>query len=98
MNTLEVVAHNAILFKDADNLSEINKIHQDIRIFMAPFEGVFTKWLPYYLAWYKWIRTFSHNAQVTIKQIVSGSHIHKWREIPEIPIPFLDSAMQPTKC
>ncbi len=98
MKTLEVAAHNAILSRDADNLSEINKIHQDIRTFMAPFKGVSTKWLPYYLAWYKWIRTFSHNAQVAIKQIVSGSYIHKWREIPGIPIPLRDSAMQPTKC
>lgn len=98
MKTLKVAAHNAIRSRQADNLSGINKIHQDIRTFMAPFKGVSTKWLPYYLAWYKWLRTFSRNSQVAIRQIVSGNYIHRWREIPKIPIPFRDSAMRPTKC
>lgn len=98
MRTLEVAVHNAILADEHENLTGIDKIHQDIRTFMAPFKGVSTKWLPYYMAWYKWIRTFTHDAQIAIKQIVSGDYAHKWRDIKEIPIPFRDSSMQPTKC
>jgi transposase-like protein len=98
MKEIGVAVHNAVSAKDEGSIPRMNKIHQDIRTFMAPFKGVSTKWLHLYLSWYKWIRTFSSNSMAAVKQIAAGDYIHTWQSIKCIPYPFRDGRMNPTKC
>lgn len=94
---LSVAAHIATEAKGHMNLKRIDEIHGDIRTFMRPFKGVSTRWLHLYLAWYKWLRAFSHNVSTAAKQIVSGDYEHTWASIKKMGSPFRSATMEPTK-
>lgn len=98
MRELDVAVHESVAAHEEGCVPRLNKIHQDIRTFMAPFKGVSTKWLHLYLAWYKWLRVFSDNKITAIKQIANGDYAHTWRSIRGITHPFRDGLMNPTKC
>lgn len=98
MREIGVALHNAVSAKEGGSTPRMDKIHQDIRTFLAPFKGVSTKWLHLYIGWYKWIRTFHVNSTVAIKQIVGGDYIHTWRSIKKMEYPFRDGRMNPIKC
>lgn len=41
------------------HINHINSLHSRLKLWMAKFKGVSTKYLPNYLSWYKWIESFS---------------------------------------
>lgn len=97
LEDLSVAAHIATEAKEHRNLDRIDEIHGDIRTFMRPFRGVSTRWLHLYLAWYKWLRAFSHNISTAAKHIVSGDYEHTWASIGKMGSPFRSDRMEPTK-
>lgn len=101
LSDLKVAAHNAFDSTDHEAMKPIDSIHSAIRGFMRRFNGVSTKWLDLYLAYFKWIRNFAREdnrpGAISSKQIYNGDYQHRWNSINKMPLPFRDANLQPTK-
>lgn len=98
---LEVAFHARHDSKEHKGLERIDNLHSQIGGFMRRFNGVSTKWLHLYLAWFKWLREFRKsdldNRNIVSKQISSGSYEHLWASINKMSLPFRDGSLNPTK-
>ena len=55
---------------DFYNIQRLNSFHRRLKLWMARFEGVSTKYLVNYLYWMKWLEYFKND-----KEILKGKHM-----------------------
>lgn len=46
------------------HINHVNSLHSNLKIWMYRFRGVSTKFLENYMAWYKWLESFSNDKEV----------------------------------
>lgn len=101
MRDLKVAFHDAASSAVHSHLERLDNIHSAIRGFLHPFNGVSTKWLPGYLAWFKWLRGYREaddlGMGVARRQLRTDDYEYVRRRLCEIPLPFRDSRLMPTK-
>jgi len=100
LKELEVASHIAIDSKKHENLTTMDHIHSAISTFLRPFNGVSTKWLHLYLAWFKWLRCYDNKGSGKdnlLKQAFTGRYVHTYAAICGMGLPFRDASMRPTK-
>ena len=102
MDDLKVACHVANDSRDHESLEPVNSLHSAIKGFVNHrFRGVSTKWLPLYLAWYKWLREFGKSGNklesIASRQICAGDYEHTWRSINRMPLPFRDGDLRKVK-
>ena len=89
----EHAATDTRLQKDGE-LGMVNAMHQRLRIFLAPFHGVSTKWLDHYLSWFLWLeqarRSDADGLQTLSGQSACGFYEHTRRQMIDRPQPFWD--------
>ena len=72
----------------------VSAMHQRLRIFLAPFHGVSTKWLDHYLSWFLWLeqarRSDADGLQTLSGQSACGFYEHTRRQMIDRPQPFWD--------
>lgn len=89
----EHAATDTRLQKDGE-LGMVNAMHQRLRIFLAPFHGVSTKWLGHYLSWFLWLeqarRSDADGLQTLSGQSACGFYEHTRRQMIDRPQPFWD--------
>jgi len=99
---VKVKCHIAYDSKSHKGLGHINALHGKIRGFLRRFNGVSTKWLPQYLAWFKWLESFTgtHTDRVykALGHMVHGSYEHVRRKLKFVRTPFIDDRGIPVKC
>jgi hypothetical protein len=75
-------------------LGMVNALHQRLRIFLAGFHGVSTRWLDHYLSWFVWLeqarRSDADRLQSLSGQVTAGSYENTRRQLIERPQPFWD--------
>jgi len=101
LKSLDVAIHNRFDSDDHEKLKPVNKLHSHIRHFFSKFKQVSTKWLFYYLVYFKWIREFSsykgRTPSIVANQISTGDYEYRRSQIPFIDIPFRDANLNPIK-
>ena len=101
MRDLKMAFHDAVSSTVHSHLERLNNIHSAIRGFLSPFNGVSTKWLPGYLAWFKWLRGYREAEDLGIdaarRQLRTGDYEHVRRRLCDIPLPLRDMGLRPTK-
>jgi transposase-like protein len=75
-------------------LGMASAMHQRLRIFLAPFHGVSTKWLDRCLSWFLWLeqarRSDADGLQTLSGQSACGFYEHTRRQMIDRPQPFWD--------
>ena len=92
---LELACHNAF---DATEhkINRINNVHSLLEKFMKDFQGVSSRRLENYLAWFKWELSFKNGrnamemSELVVKQAVQGTYDTTWREYKNTPYPFYE--------
>jgi hypothetical protein len=101
MRGLKVAFHDAAASTVHGHLERLDNIHSVIRGFLHPFNGVSTKWLSGYLAWFKWLRGYREAEDLGIgaarRQLRTGDYEHVRRRLCDIPLPLRDMGLRPTK-
>jgi hypothetical protein len=89
----EHAATDTRLQKDGE-LGMASAMHQRLRIFLAPFHGVSTKWPDYCLSWFLWPgqarRSDADGLQTLSGQSACGFCEHTGRQMIDRPQPFWD--------
>ena len=92
---LELACHNA--FDSTEHkINRINNLHSLLERFMKDFQGVSSRRLENYLAWFKWEHSFKNGrnamemSELIVKQAVQGTYDTTWREYKNTPYPFWD--------
>lgn len=90
------LAHNRFNSKEAgeDELGMVNALHSRLESFLAPFNGVSTRRLPYYLAWFCWEeqarRSDATRLGMLAPQVANGTTNLRVRAMWDEPQPFFD--------
>jgi len=96
------IGHKTFDAKSHKGLGHVNALHGKINKFLSKFNGVSTKWLSLYLAWFKWLESFAGTHAETVYKvlghIIRGNYEHVRRELRLVKTPFYDSAGRPVKC
>lgn len=94
--SLGVAEHVATATRDArgGELELVDAMHQRLKIFLAPFHGVSTRWLGRYLDCFRWLEQARHSdadrGETLSGQLAAGRYAHTRRDLIEEPQPLWD--------
>ena len=81
LREIGAAVHNAIPSDEHKGLKKVDTLHSNIRAFLKPFNGVSTRWLHLYLAWFKWLRSFERSEKSATRHMAAGDYLHTWRKV-----------------
>ena len=100
MSTLGSIIHKPHHSTDHAPLNRVNSIHSHLREMIdGRFRGVSTKWLPYYVGYYEWMREFSNEDSMDIaaRTIWGGDYSIRWRGMSDMKLLFRGTDSKPVK-
>lgn len=81
--------------KEHGGINAVNSLHSRVKAFFSVFNGVSSKWLSLYLAWFAWNESFkkcsaSESAEIAVRQLSSETYDTTWRKCKDAAYPFFD--------
>ena len=95
LREIGAAVHNALPSVVHEGLEGVDSLHSNIRAFLKPFNGVSTRWLHLYLAWFKWLRSFKRSEGAAARHMVAGDYRHTWRMVRGAAAPVRPDGTRP---